>query len=404
MSTISIGDGADDSLMSQLAQAGGGRFHRISQAAMATSLQDVMRREAESVRRAPIREGDRYDIAVVNSDGPLRSTSRMPSITGYGVVADRDRRAEVGARGPEGDPIVAYWNHGLGRVAAFTGDPFGPWAGDWPSWNARLDGAEDAFWRTMARWASRAPTDPGAKLAVVETPSGRSTHQIVLTLSDANGAPRSHGVATARLSLGGGAAGGTSSDIPLDPDGLGRFVAPLNLDRDAIGLVTVGFATSEGGNAPLTGRARAPIVYRGNNEWERAESDEALLRRAAQATGGVRHVIGSPSSVFLREGVHFPTWSHAVWQLFGLLAAMAFVLDVACRRLILPTRDRVLQAVAAPFVSTSEAAPSPAPPQPQSASPTSPPEPTTAASISRDLDQRLSRLQDAKRRASERRT
>lgn len=379
LSTISIGDGAADALLQRLAHAGGGRYHRVTSAALARTLPEIMRREAEMIRRAPIREGEPYELAVTSAVGPLRGVTSLPRLTGYGVVAERDARAVVGARGPEGDPIVSSWNHGLGRVVAFTGDPLGPWCGEWRSW-----AGFDPFWRQLGRWAARTPADPHARLAIARIDDEAV---LTLTLTDDEGRPTAVSAANARYVT----VDGERGEVELEQIGPGRFTGPLLLPRDAIALVTARYVTrfggddaddARGGEREVAGSVRAAFVRRSIGEWERAGGNEALLIRAADAAHGRLLPLTQPTSLFARDGVRFPTWTREMWQLFTMLAALAFVADVACRRLVHP-RWR-------PMVVHRIETPSPAPPPPATSQPSAPP-----------ADARLTRLRQAKRRATE---
>ncbi|HYO50219.1 MAG TPA: hypothetical protein VEW94_10245, partial [Chloroflexia bacterium] len=52
----------------------------------------------------------------------------------------------------QNDPLMAHWNYGLGRVAAFTSDANSLWAADWLLW-------EDfgRFWSGVVRWTMASP-------------------------------------------------------------------------------------------------------------------------------------------------------------------------------------------------------------------------------------------------------
>ncbi|MDZ4754489.1 MAG: VWA domain-containing protein [Phycisphaerae bacterium] len=194
MSTISIGDSAADQLLAQLAHAGGRRHHRVAGAAVARQLPDVLRREAETIHRAPIREGGPYELAVTIADGPLRGVTSLPRITGYGVVAERDQRAIVATRGPEGDP-------------------FGAWGAEWRAWSDF-----DPFWRQLVRRTARSSSETAGRLMVERTESG---DQVVLTVTTLDGAPAVNAVAQARyLTL-----DGTRGTLTLDAAGRGPDVS-----------------------------------------------------------------------------------------------------------------------------------------------------------------------------------
>src|SRR5690606_17159363 len=58
----------------------------------------------------------------------------------------------------EGDPLLASWRYGLGRVVAFASDADGPWAQAW----AR-DEDDGRIWSQVVRWTSEVPLrEPGS--------------------------------------------------------------------------------------------------------------------------------------------------------------------------------------------------------------------------------------------------
>ena len=179
--------------------------------------------------------------------------------------------------------------------------------------------------------------------------------------------------------------------VALEQVGPGRFSGPLSVQRDAIALVTARYVTRVAGNGAerdFAGSVRTAWVQRSVGEWERASGNEALLIRAADAAHGRVLSLSRPEPLFSREGVRFPTWTRDIWQLFAVLAALAFVADVACRRLV-HARWR-------PHAADQVHVSPPAPPSP----PASPQHPTDVSAPPPDA--RLSRLQQAKRRATER--
>lgn len=85
-------------------------------------------------------------------------------------------------------------------------------------------------------------------------------------------------------------------------------------------------------------------------------------------TGGRALELSTPTSLFDRSGVRFPTWTRAMWQLFAMMAAMLSLADVACRRLINPgtrwfvQRRAPAERASEPGALHTEAAPATAPP------------------------------------------
>ena len=53
----------------------------------------------------------------------------------------------------KGDPLLAHWQQGLGRVVAWTSDTSGPWTEEWRSWPEA-----ERFWQQAVRWTFPEPT------------------------------------------------------------------------------------------------------------------------------------------------------------------------------------------------------------------------------------------------------
>ena len=83
-----------------------------------------------------------------------------PPLGGLVITGPRDEpTAIIEATHPDGDPLLARWQAGLGRVAAFTSDAGGAWSSAWSDW----DGA-GSFWLGLALATARTTTDLGTEL------------------------------------------------------------------------------------------------------------------------------------------------------------------------------------------------------------------------------------------------
>ena len=177
------GASADLQKMRWIAQSTGGEYYEILQQNQLASLPQIFIKEAQTVKRSLIWEGDPFRPAhsgVVSE--PLRGLGRnLPPVSGYIVTAEREGLALVTLHGPENDPILAQWQYGLGRVVALTTDGAGRWCPDWPSW-----GSYRAFWEQHTRWAMR-PTG-SANMNIITETRGEETLVTVEAL-DAAGEP-----------------------------------------------------------------------------------------------------------------------------------------------------------------------------------------------------------------------
>ncbi|MEJ2304120.1 MAG: glutamine amidotransferase, partial [Anaerolineales bacterium] len=58
----------------------------------------------------------------------------LPALYGYNGTSPKNT-ARIDLATPQGDPLLATWQYGLGRAAAWTSDLKGQWASDWVGWD-----------------------------------------------------------------------------------------------------------------------------------------------------------------------------------------------------------------------------------------------------------------------------
>jgi Ca-activated chloride channel family protein len=159
LSTVALGDEADRAFLSDLARAAGGRAfypRRLGE------LPTLAAREAVRVSGGHVVE-ERF--ALQPGAHPVLAgldLGALPRLDGYVVSVPRTG-ADVALRSPLGDPILAAWRHGLGKVAIYTADLRSPWSAGlrmWPQGPALL--------AQTARWVSRRVDHPFLHVEVTE--------------------------------------------------------------------------------------------------------------------------------------------------------------------------------------------------------------------------------------------
>ncbi len=132
-SVVALGSASDRDVafLRQLAEAGQGRFYLTGDA---LSLPQIFTSEtmrvaqsslveepvaASLVRRSPVVEGIDWKEA--------------PLLLGYNRTKLKPT-ADLLLASETGDPLLAQWRYGLGRVAAFTSDAKSRWAAEWLGW------------------------------------------------------------------------------------------------------------------------------------------------------------------------------------------------------------------------------------------------------------------------------
>ena len=134
ISTVAVGLGADTGLLMQIAEEGGGRYYFTDKA---DNIPKLFLKEASQVGRRAVVE-ERFRPRVERRFRGLQmwrglDMRRLPPLVGY-VSTRAKPRAEVLMTSHLGEPILARWRLGLGRVVVWTSDVKNRWAHYWLSW------------------------------------------------------------------------------------------------------------------------------------------------------------------------------------------------------------------------------------------------------------------------------
>ncbi len=335
--------GPDMQKMQNIALATGGNYYFVNTRNQLANLPQIFIKEAQTVLRSLIWEGEPFTPTVINAGAipgsPLRGLSAPPAITGYVVTADREGLALTSMRSPTDDPILAQWQHGLGRVVAYTSEASSRWNSAWLSWSQF-----SMFWEQQTRWAMR-PTG-ASNLDVVTEQRGDETIVSVDALGpdgDRLNFARIFG-RVVRPDLSG-------EPIELRMVGPGRYEGRFKSDDSGAYLLNLRYEaeiTSEGGAAAVDrGIVQAAVVRSGGDERRALTSNTALLRRVADITGG-RVLTGSArlDGVFDRAGLPMPVARRSMWLVFAVAGVGLFLVDVAVRRVRIDIRalPRLLRA------------------------------------------------------------
>jgi len=131
-----------------VAQATGGRFYNVKNP---TTLPQIFIKEAQVVKRSLIVEETFSPNLIPGLNEITKGLALpLPNLDGYVLTGPRGGLAKTMLTGPEGDPICAAWQSGLGRVVAFTSSVDSRWASQWLQW-----GGFESFWEQVVRWAGK---------------------------------------------------------------------------------------------------------------------------------------------------------------------------------------------------------------------------------------------------------
>lgn len=327
---IAVGPGADVRLLEDLSRVGGGRFFALTTERLAQTLPAVFVRDVQTALRTLIWEGEPANPTITAISEALRGVPGLPPYRGYVLTTEREGLSLITAKTHQGDPLLAQWQHGLGRVVVFTSDGTARWTPSWGAW----DGYR-SFVEQHVRWAMR-PTG-SANLNVVTQQQGDTTRVIVEAL-DAGGEPLNFARFQGRVV----APDGASAPVELRMTAPGRYegraptpgegVFTLNLRYDTTGSPV---DETPGSREQLAdrGSVQAAIVKPAAAERRTLASNDALLERAASIGGG-RVLTGNAQTdnLFSREGMGRAFSARSIWLPLTLLALVVFLVDVAVRR------------------------------------------------------------------------
>ena len=316
LSTVGIGEEYDPHLR-VVAPATGGRFYEALNFA---DIPQLLFDETIRIARRGIVEETFTPLlgsGPLNRSAAVRDLRAAPPLHGYNATTPRDT-ALVALAAPNGDPILAEWQYGLGRAAAWTSDMKGQWARDWIAW--------DGFGSFAAQLVASLVSPPLSEGYETRTAIAGASLNIELRGEGAAASQRGPQRVAARLLMPDGAV----TETPLVEREPGRFLGGLS--RPAPGVYRVQVVTTDAAGVSSI-VATSGAVVPPSAEYLRREGDPGLLRAIALATGG--RVDLPAGEAWARPPLAARRAAPFTWPLLWL-AALLLPIDIAVRRLLLP--------------------------------------------------------------------
>jgi hypothetical protein len=309
VSVIGLGDagGRDAGLLEEIAQLGQGRCQFVADPA---DLPRVFAQETIQVARSSLTE-EPCDVVAKPALALLGDMpTTLPRLGGYSIAWQRDRaERDLESGDDDAAPLLAHWQCGLGRSAAFLGEADGARTGAWGAW-----AGYSGFFATLVRWLGGG--SPSGVFVDARRDGDFGVYTIEVDGADAAALDVARGVATAP--------DGTTAELAFDRVASGRIVARVPLVSEGVhrAALQVGDDT-----------VRLPPLCRPYSaEWgleADARAGERTLRRLTRATGG----FVSPSVADVLSG---PRLGGERRDLAGVAAWLVVVLllaEIAVRRL-----------------------------------------------------------------------
>lgn len=324
LTTIGVGQDVNAELLTELAKLGGGSYHPINDV---RRLPQVFIKEARTIRKTLIREKE-FQPKVVNTGSPVTAgLPGPPPLRGFVLTGEkRDARVFRPMSGPEGEPLLAHWQVGLGRTAAFTSDATSRWATPWLPWGGYPD-----FWSRLVRHVARPAEGRGYDLSAV-----LSGDTLRLRLDAAGAEPADRDAKRPsfanQLKVVGAVThpDGSTTPVRLRQTAPGIYEATVNASAQGNHIASLLIDGPGGERATVIGGASRPA----GAELREFTSNQAILEEVASITGGRLLSLSTPEAglLFGRDGVE-PTRSvRPVWRELLVALLAIFLIDVAARR------------------------------------------------------------------------
>lgn len=311
--------------MDAMAKKTGGRAYGPIEANPG-QLPQIFIKEATVVRRSLIYE-DKEGIPTKLADAAselIKGMSNFQPVYGM-VLTTRKPNPQIEVplvAGKNNDPLLAYWQSGLGRSAVFTSDAYNRWSAPWTG-----SAMYSKFWSQVVRAVARPPMSTDFDVQTVQ--EGNRGKITVEALGKDNAFLNF-------LSINATVVGPNSNDKPqqvrLTQVGPGTYEGTFDAQEAGNYVAVLNY---RGAKADSGGILLGGMVVNTSPELRDLKSNEAMIERVRAATGGrvIEPFSPQAASLFTREGLRSSISPQPIWDrlMYALLALI--LVDVAIRRI-----------------------------------------------------------------------
>lgn len=313
VSTVSIGEGSHVGLMQAIASGGGGQAYTTLDASGISRIftQDTLMHTGRMLREEPF-------LPVLSERHPMLAgfeTWKSPDLLGY-VKTLRKPAAQMPLVTDTGEPLLAHWRFGLGKVTAFTSDARSRWASLWIARWADFG----RFWSQVIRETARPPQGRNMDLSVAM----RAEDALLKVDLMADAGSRAN---DARVQ---------AEVFFVAADSLGASMEQLHqvtLGQSAPGLYEGVFRPEEPGVYLVRARSGADmvssgVVYNPAGEVSLGTVNETVFSQSVAAASGSVLTAGQQPDLSTSRAVLY----QEMWPAFLIAALLLFLVDIAVRR------------------------------------------------------------------------
>ena len=298
--------------MINIASWGKGRFYRADDPSV---IPQVLLKEMErAARRTIINES--FVPAVVGTHPILTGLNTLPTLDGY-VATTPKSAAQMVLVSHRDDPVLAVWQYGLGRVAAWTSDALGLWTPHWLQWHQAAQ-----WWANLITWTLPAPDSSMHINGQIVNGNGQITVDLPTTQANNQQQVVAHIIAPDH----------SQQAINLQPAAPQRWQGSFSAIPVGVYVFQVTWKGIAGNGSADQLTATTGMVVPYSPEFRTQGTDTPFLKLLAQDGGGTLLNIHNSSGAFTQNLAPVSA-SLPVTFLLLALAALLLPIDIAARRL-----------------------------------------------------------------------
>ena len=314
VSSISVGQRSNRELMADIAMWGKGRAYYIDSY---ERVPQIFIKETELALGKTLQE--QPFLPIVNKTVEAFKGidfSAAPRLLGYVVTKPKPTAEVLLTESWTGEPLLARWQYGLGKAAAFTSDVKARWATEWISWSGY-----PKFWAQVVRETMRRRSDEYFDFRVT-----RNGDAATVSINAVEKDGRFRNDLKPQVRVIGPDQKLSTLDVPQV--GPGAYETRVPMERDGAYLFR---ATGEGVAAPTR-----TLEYSYPSEYHFYPPDVPKLRSISASTGGAYEPKGP--EIFNPNG-ESTEFAIPLWPWFAAAVLGLYIVDILLRRLRLFETD-----------------------------------------------------------------
>ena len=311
LSSVACGAEADQQLLEELAQSGGGRYYLCEDP---QSVPQIFAKETVTASKSAINELP-FLPQLIRPTPVLNGLEldTAPFLLGY-VVTRPKPTSEFILASESGDPLLVWWRYGLGMTVAFTSDAKSQWATEWLAWPHF-----GPFWAQVTRHAMR---KSDAKGVFVEIERHDDRARLIVDSVDESG--QFINAANTKLTVIDPGLG--NEQLVMQQTAPGRYEAEFEISKPG----PYNLELNQNQHGVTTFRQTRGLVVGYPDELRLGPTNLSLLKQISLVSGGRFDI---PAAEVFEAGQRSARLALPLWPYLLMSALCLFVADVALRRI-----------------------------------------------------------------------